>query len=172
MTAPSGVSFLEIYPDGDSECHHWIEYGDGNGNGPVQRQLNLTESDLRGRLPENKRKLKLRLAIKSFAGGNHDVDDFGSLVSKASRVKISNNTMAFRSSLLGGSILEGSMSQEIVLDSAIRSTSLMLLVKVYHGFALDGIEFFYEDATSQLFGKRGGKPGGSDFNLGGSMDIL
>jgi hypothetical protein len=42
----------------------------------------------------------------------------------------------------------------------------MIQVRVYHGFALDGIEFFYEDATSQLFGKRGGKPGGSEFNLG------
>jgi hypothetical protein len=38
-------------------------------------------------------------------------------------------------------------------------------VKIYHGFALDGIEFVYEDSTSQLFGKRGGKPGGSEFNL-------
>jgi len=32
------------------------------------------------------------------------------------------------------------------------------------GFALDGIEFIYEDATSQLFGKRGGSP--ADFSLG------
>ena len=33
------------------------------------------------------------------------------------------------------------------------------------GYALDGIEFCYEDATSQLFGKRGGKPGGDEFVL-------
>ncbi|EOD45045.1 putative zinc metalloproteinase protein [Neofusicoccum parvum UCRNP2] len=29
----------------------------------------------------------------------------------------------------------------------------------------DGIEFFYDDDTSQLFGKRGGQPGGSEFKL-------
>jgi hypothetical protein len=37
------------------------------------------------------------------------------------------------------------------------------------GFALDGIEFFYEDATSQVFGKRGGSPG--DFGLGKSYAL-
>ena len=45
-------------------------------------------------------------------------------------------------------------------------TKLLTCIKVYHGFALDGIEFLYEDSTSQLFGKRGGGPGGSEFRFG------
>jgi hypothetical protein len=37
---------------------------------------------------------------------------------------------------------------------------------VYSGNCLDGIEFCYEDGHSQLFGKRGGKPGGDEFFFG------
>lgn len=166
VTAPSGVAFLELYPEGDTECHHWIEYGDGNGNGPIQRQITLTEAELRTRLPEHKRKCKLRLSIKSITGGSQEVDDLGALVSKASRVKLSNGAIAFRSSRFGAGILENSKPEELVFDSALHQTSLMIQVRAYHGFALDGIEFFYEDGSSQLFGKRGGTPGGSEFNLG------
>lgn len=166
VTAASGVSFIEIFADGDSECHCWQEFGDGNGNGPIQRQVILTEQELRARLPEQKRKSKLKLSIKSITGGSSEVEDFGLLVSKTSRVKLPNNQCAYRSTKLGFSSLDGTAPEELVFDSAIHQTKLMILVKIYHGFALDGIEFFYEDATSQLFGKRGGKPGGSEFNLG------
>ena len=62
--------------------------------------------------------------------------------------------------------MDGSRPEEVIFDSAVRQTKLLTQVRVYHGFALDGIEFIYEDSTSQLFGKRGGEPGGSEFNLG------
>lgn len=172
VTAASGVSFMEILAEGDTECHYWQEFGDGNGNGPIQRQVMLTEQDLRARLPEQKRKSKIRLSIKSITGGSTEVEDFGLLASKMSRVKLPNNQCAFKSTKLGLSSLDGSTPEELVFDSAIHQTKLMILVKIYHGFALDGIEFFYEDATSQLFGKRGGKPGGSEFNLGMFTVIL
>jgi hypothetical protein len=166
ITAPSGVAYLEIFTEGDDLCHYWQEFGDGNGNGPVQKQLVLTEQDLRGRLPEDRRKSKLKLSIKSIAGGGHEVEDFALLASKASRVKLPNGQLAFRSSKLGLSQMAGSSPMEIIFDSAIQQTKLLTQVRVYHGFALDGIEFVYEDSTSQLFGKRGGTPGGSEFNLG------
>lgn len=165
ITAPSGVAYLEIFTEGDDLCHYWQEFGDGNGNGPVQKQLVLTEQDLRGRLPEDRRKSKLKLSIKSIAGGSHEVEDFALLASKASRVKLPNGQLAFRSSKLGLSQMAGSSPTEIIFDSAIQQTKLLTQVRVYHGFALDGIEFVYEDSTSQLFGKRGGTPGGSEFNL-------
>ena len=168
ITAPSGVAYLEIFTEGDDLCHYWQEFGDGNGNGPVQKQLVLTEQDLRGRLPEDRRKSKLKLSIKSIAGGGHEVEDFALLASKASRVKLPNGQLAFRSSKLGLSQMAGSSPMEIIFDSAIQQAKLLTQVRVYHGFALDGIEFVYEDSTSQLFGKRGGTPGGSEFNLGES----
>ena len=166
VTAASGLSFLEIHTEGDDVCHYWQEFGDGNGNGPIERQVVLTEQDLRARVPENKRKSKLKLSIKSIAGGSHEVEDFCLLASKASRVKLPNGQMAFKSSKLGLSQMNGTQPHEVVLDSVLQQTKLLTQVKVYSGFALDGIEFIYEDSTSQLFGKRGGQPGGSDFFLG------
>jgi hypothetical protein len=166
VTAAAGVAYVEIFTQGDEFCRTWQEFGDGNGNGPIQRQVVLTEQELRYRLPEDKRKSKLKLSIKSCAGGSHEVEDFGLLASKASRVKFSNGQLAFRSSKLGLSQMDGSRPEEVVFDSTLYQTKLMTQVRVYHGYALDGIEFVYEDSTSQLFGKRGGQPGGSEFNLG------
>jgi hypothetical protein len=108
----------------------------------------------------------MKLSIKSCAGGSHEVEDFSLLTSKVSRLKLPNGQLAFRSSKLGLSQMEGSRPEEMIFNSAIQQTKLLTQVRVYHGFALDGIELVYEDSTSQLFGKRGGKEGGSEFNLG------
>lgn len=166
VTAASGVAYLEIFTQGDDLCHTWQEFGDGNGNGPIQKQIILTEPELRNRLPEDRRKSKMKLSIKSCAGGSHEVEDFSLLTSKVSRLKLPNGQLAFRSSKLGLSQMEGSRPEEMIFNSAIQQTKLLTQVRVYHGFALDGIELVYEDSTSQLFGKRGGKEGGSEFNLG------
>jgi hypothetical protein len=143
VTAASGVAFLEIFTPGDDVCHYWQEFGDGNGNGPILRQVILTEQELRNRLPEDKRKSKLKLSIKSIAGGSHEVEDFGLLASKISRFKLPNGQLAFRSSKLGLSQMEGSRSEEIIFDSVLQQTKLLTQVRVYHGFALDGMEFIY-----------------------------
>lgn len=164
ITAPSGVAYLEIFTPSDDVCHYWQEFGDGNGNGPIQKQVILTEQDLRARLPENRRKSKLKVSIKSVAGGSHEIEDFALLASKASRVKMPNGQLAFRSSKLGLSQMERSSPMEVIFGSVVEQAKLLTQVKAYHGFALDGIEFVYEDSTSQLFGKRGGSA--SEFNLG------
>ena len=166
VTAVSGIALIEIYTEGDDCCRYWMEYGDGNGLGPIQRQIILTELALRDRIPEEKRKSKLKLKIKSIAGGSHEIQDFNILTSKGSQVKLSNGQLAFRSSKLGFSEMEGSTPEEVIFGSAVKQTCLMLSIKIYHGFALDGLEFFYEDHTHELFGKRGGQPGGSEFVLG------
>lgn len=87
-----------------------------------------------------------------------DVADIGQTVKKTSTIKLANGQVAFRGDKHGLSQLEGSEPQEIIFASALRSKSIMISVTVYHGFAVDGLEFFYEDSTSQLFGKRGGTP--------------
>ena len=61
--------------------------------------------------------------------------------------------------------MESSEPQQLFIDSSFNQKKLMLAMKVYHGFAVDGIEFIYEDSTTQLFGKRGGSPGGSEFTF-------
>lgn len=165
IAAPSGVSFVEIYGEGDDVCRTWLEFG---ANTPTtgQRQINLIEEDLRARLSQPKKKGKLRVYIKSHGGGFLDIPDFKQFVSKDSFLKLDNGRSAFRSQVLGHSSLEGSQPQETVFSSALRSDRVMARVIVYHGAAIDGLEFFYDDNTSQLFGKKGGKQGGDKFELG------
>lgn len=166
ITATSGLSFAEIYADSDEMCQHWMEFGDGRPDKPNPKQVCLTESAIRSRLPEEKKKARLKLQIKSVGGGNQEIEDFCLLSSKASTLKLSNGHVAFPSYKIGFSQLEGSEKHEVILESSLHPTRVLTQVKVYHdGFGLDGIEFVYENSTSQLFGKRGGTLGGSTFNL-------
>jgi hypothetical protein len=163
VTAAAGIAFIELFTDGDDVCHAYLEFGDGNGRGPIQRQVLLTEADLRARLSEDRRRRKkLKLEIYSLGLDKHVVEDFELLASKVSMLRLPNGQMAFRGSKLGYSQMDGSRPCEVLLHNS----KLLLAIKVYHGAALDGLEFIYEDAETQLFGKRGGKPGGSEFAFG------
>ncbi|SLM37121.1 Uncharacterised protein family, zinc metallopeptidase-like [Lasallia pustulata] len=165
VTAATGVAFIEIFTEGDDFCRTSIEYTNGDSGGPngPPRQIMFTESDVRGRLPDDKKNKKLKLELHSVGQGKHVVEDLSQLMSKTSVVKMPNSQLGFRGSKVGTSKQEGSRPEEIVLQSASMQTKLLTSIKVYHGFALDGLEFKYEDSTSQLFGKRGGNPGGSEF---------
>lgn len=168
FTASSGIAFVELYGEGDDVCHNFIEYtnSESSSNG-LPKQITITESELRQRLfgSEKEKKKKIRLSVFSGALGSYTVEDISTLKSKLSLVKLPGGQSGYKSGKLGFSRLEGSQPQELLLESAFIQTKLMTAIKVYHGYALDGIEFFYEDATSQLFGKRGGKPGGDEFVL-------
>lgn len=164
VTAATGISFIELYPEGDDVCHHWLEYGFENNS--IQRNVCLKEQELREHLPTNKRRKKLRVCIKSHGGGNLDIDDFGDLCSKNSSLKLPSGKTAFRSKKLGFSQMENTQQQEFVFTSSIHQNRVLSRIVFYHGFALDGLEFFYDDNESQLFGKRGGKPGGDTFEMG------
>ena len=99
--------------------------------------------------------------------GKHVVDDISQLTSKKALVKMPRGQMGFRGSRHGMSQMEGSQPEELVLQSALDQTKVLMSIKVYHGFAVDGLEFLYEDSSRQLFGKRGGDhPGGNEFVFG------
>ena len=164
VTAATGVSFIELYGEGDDLCRSWLEIGPENGS--VQRNVTLKEQDLRERLPADKRRGKLKVCVKSHGGGNLDIDDFTSLSSKNSSLKLESGKTGFRSSKLGFSKMENSQPQELIFTSSLHQNRVLSRVVFYHGFAVDGIEFFYDDGESQLFGKRGGKPGGDSFEMG------
>lgn len=172
FTAPSGIAFLELYAEGDDVCRNFTEYlnCEASSNG-LPKQITVTENELRQRLfgTEKEKKKKMRLRVFSGGLGSYAVDDVSSLKSKLSLVKLPKSKSGFKSGMLGFSQMEGSEPEQLLLDCAFISTKLLTSVKVYHGLALDGLEFFYEDATSQLFGKRGGKPGGDEFVLGESL---
>jgi hypothetical protein len=169
VNAPTGVAFLEIFPEGDDTCHTWIEYPPETG--VVQRHITLTDKELRERLPEEKRQGTMKISIKSYGGGDLDIADFGTLCSKSSSLKLSFGIgplakTAYRGNKLGYSQMEGSQPNEFVFTSVKEKNRVLSRVVFYHGFAVDGLEFFYDDDSSQLFGKRGGKPGGDSFEMG------
>jgi hypothetical protein len=161
--ATTGVLFVEIYAEGDDVCHAWIEYA--TDGGPPQRQVTLNEHDLRARLPEVKKKGRVKVSIKSHGGGSMTIDDFRSFASKESTVKLANGKLAFRGMKIGHSKLNGT-PQEVIFTSAVKQDRVLSRVVVYHGSAVDGLEFFYDDGSSQMFGKAGGKKGGDSFELG------
>ncbi|RMZ78772.1 hypothetical protein DV738_g3633, partial [Chaetothyriales sp. CBS 135597] len=191
--ASSGISFIEIYPEGEDLCRSWIDLVvvDPRSNN-LPRQITLSESDIRAKLPEDKRKRKIRLQVFCGASRHEELPDIDDLLSKKNVVSLPplrqaprrdeglgmntlNNVVGlgksrdarqgFRSKRLGLSSMEGSMPQELILESVVLQTKLLTSVRVYHGFALDGLEFRYEDGHTQLFGKRGGKAGGDEFVL-------
>ncbi|MCJ1412404.1 hypothetical protein MMC19_006498 [Ptychographa xylographoides] len=167
VTAVTGVAFIELYLEGDEPCHTWIEYVNTEiGLGGSPKQVLLTESDLRSRLPDDRKNKKLRLEIHSIGQGKHVVDDISQLTSKKAIIKLPTGQAAFRGSRIGEGRMEGTQPAEVILETvlaAAKQTNILTCVRVYHGFAIDGLEFFYEGAPSQLFGKKGGQAGGSDF---------
>lgn len=161
-TSKSGIAWVELYLEGDDVCRYWNEWPETDNQYP--RQVVLDEAMLRGLLPKERQKSRLKIEVFSAGGGKHVVEDFGRLANqKIARVKIPDGRWGYRGSKLGYSQMEGSQPCEIILQSAHISTKLLLCIKVWHGLAVDGLEFVYEDSTSQLFGKRGGSP--TDFAL-------
>lgn len=168
VTAATGIAFIEIFTEGDDICHAWIECSNGDGgiSGGLSRQVMLTESDIKARLPDDKKNKRIKIILHSGGQAEQTVEDFNQFTSKNAMVKLPNGQHGFRGSKLGASQQEGSHPQEVLLQSAIVQTKLLTSIKVFHGLAVDGVEFFYEDSTSQLFGKRGGQSGGSEFMFG------
>lgn len=164
LTSPNGIAWIEIKQEGDDLCHSWIEYFDPSvGISSAPRQVTVTEAELRQRLKENNKNKKLEITIFSCGPGQLEIKDFGQLVGKTSRTKLPDGRIGFRGAKLGVSNMDGSKPDEVIWQSAHIQTKLMVCVRAWSGFALDGLEFMYEDGTSQMFGKRGGSP--TDFQL-------
>ncbi|CAG7989230.1 unnamed protein product [Penicillium olsonii] len=171
FTATSGIAFMELYAEGDTFCHKYIEYlNTENSPNGLPRQVTVTETELRQRLygteKEKKKNLKnIKVVVVSGSLGSYTVENISDLRSKNALVKLPKSQSGYKSGRLGHGTMEGTQQEQLLLECASIKTKLLTSIKVYHGCALDGIEFCYEDATTQLFGKRGGKPGGDEFIL-------
>ncbi|KAJ0298140.1 hypothetical protein COL516b_010063 [Colletotrichum fioriniae] len=166
VMAATGIAFIELFAEDDDLCRKWIEYPLENSS--VQRQLTLNDRELREKLPENKRKGRLRVSVKSHGGGSLDIDDFKKLCSKESSFKLTPGPLgktAYRGKPLGNSAMDGTEPQEIIFESGGKQNRVLSRIIFYHGYAVDGMEFVYDDDTTQLFGKRGGKEGGDAFDF-------
>lgn len=187
VLANSGIAFIEVRIDGDDLCHQWSEYlSPDPRNSALPRQVTITEADIRAKLPEDKKKSKVSLQIWSGSSQMVEIKDLGDVLSQKNIIVLppiklgpkrddgvmmsmvgksfGDRRQGFKSKKLGSSQMEGSKPQEIILQSCIYQSKLLLSVKVWAGKALDGLEFCYEDGSSQLFGKAGGSP--SEFLLG------
>ena len=166
VTAPTGVAFVQILANGEETCRGWLEYSNGDvSSGGPSRQIVLTEGDLKAKLPEGGKAKKMKVEVFSAGLGTYLIEDFTQLVkSKAHTIKLPNGQSGYKGCKLGQSGQENSQPSEVILENAHIQTKLLTSIKVYHGFALDGLEFCYEDSTSQLFGRRGGSCG--EFLLG------
>jgi hypothetical protein len=159
--ASSGITLVLIYAGGI--YRNFLEY-----TSKPDREVLLQEDQLRSKLPELPRSTPIKLRIFSAGQGEAIVDDF-SLTKASLKVQLSCG-VAFKSTsprLLNMPEMEGSRPQEVVLHSLTKGRTLTG-IRVYHSSALAGLEFLYEDKSSQLFGHRGsgGEAGeSSDFAL-------
>jgi len=166
ITAISGVAWIELYPEGDTECHHFIEYfEESSGPAGSPKQVTLSDKELAETLPQSKRKKRLSIKVFSCAGGEHEIADFSKLTGKEGIVKLPDGRRGFRSAKVGFSNMEGSQPAEHVLGVGGMQSKQLLSVRIYHGQALLGLEFFYEEGHSELFGTRAGNRRKTDFHL-------
>lgn len=169
LVAPSGIAYMEIFVEGDDMIRGWMEFGDGVSRGQIQRQYFVTEADVRARLPESLRKRNVRVQAKSF--GNGSAESSVICADKSRIVKLPNQgitlasskRLAFLGHKHGLSQTEGSEKQQIIFESVLAQKSVMTAVIAYWGFALNGLEFCYEDSSTQVFGVKSGNS--ARFNL-------
>jgi hypothetical protein len=158
LTATTGIAFIEMYGEGDQVCHHFLEYlnTESTSNG-LPKQVTVTESELRQRVYGTDKEKKKQVKISIFSGtlGSFTVDSISSLKSKNSQVKLPKG-VGYRGCKLGISQLAESQPEQLLLDCAFQYKKLLTSIRIYHNDKLHGIEFLYEDATSQLFGNRDG----------------
>ncbi|KAL5606430.1 hypothetical protein BROUX41_002846 [Berkeleyomyces rouxiae] len=159
--ATSGIAFVEIRVEGEEICRAWIEYPlDPNS---VQRQISIYENDVRLRLPESHRQKKLCISVHSVGGGSMEITNFEQMCSKSAYFKLDTGKMASRSQYLGR--FDQEKSQDEVFISSTKPDRVMSKMIVYSGLAVDGLEFVYDDASSQLFGQKGGSPHMFEFDI-------
>ena len=151
VTAKSGISFVEIKAEGQAFCDTWLEFPESSEGYP--KQVVLTETDLRSRLPGDlKKRQKLSLEIFSHACGKYVVDDVNQAMTK---IKLPRGINGFKGPSFGHANQPGTQRQEVFLPHQFDYKKLLCAVRVHHGFALDGLDFVYEDGEVVSFGKRG-----------------
>ncbi|KLU84528.1 metallopeptidase [Magnaporthiopsis poae ATCC 64411] len=163
ITSQAGLSHVELYPNGEEDWCETVTYDRD------VRSTMLREKELRYRLPPGKRNAPFRLVARSYGGGVFETADFGRLASVDSSFKVDGRTI-WRSTKLGLSNLEDSAEDQVVFKTARKQTDenkgrILRRFVVYHGQYLNGIEFVYDDDSRQLFGNKGGKPGGDAFDM-------
>ena len=142
--AQSGIVLVEICTNGLYRAHREFTR--------PEREVSLPEDDLRGSLPDGHKTRPMKLRIYSAGQGKTVVEDF--LTAKSSKVQLPNGYgVAFKSSSLGRPKAGGSEPQQLILHT-VTPGRMLTSIRVFHNSALGGLEFMYEDSSTQLFGRR------------------
>lgn len=162
--ASSGISFVEIYGEGDEVCRSWMEFPMDSTT--THRQIALSEQDIVTRLPETMRKGPIRLSIKSHGGNSLEIDNVKQFISKTQAVKMKGSKQGFRSSQIGTAQPPNIDPEDLLFASAL-TERVMIRMNVYHDAdVIYGLEFVYDGDKTQLFGGRAGKIGGDTYEFG------
>ncbi|ANB12511.1 putative metalloendopeptidase [Sugiyamaella lignohabitans] len=147
----SGIYLVEIHVDG--QCRGHLEFPDR-----PQTEVYLLESELRSHIPEKYRSSdkKIKLEILSVGEQQVTIEEFG----QTSRTVV---IPGLQSPGLLSNKLGGGSGDETVTLFPPGGQAQIRAIRVFAGRALDGIELFFFDGSSTLFGKQGGKP--NDFPL-------
>lgn len=167
LTAKTGISHIEILGENDDFCRSWMRFGVERG---LPKQISLSEQEIKDRLPEAQRKGLIRMRVLSGAGGTLYLDDVRKLYSKESSFKFSPGPLGksvFRGKQLGRPESESvGQTEEFLFTSAIKRDRVLLRVIVYHNpSTVFGIEFIYDDNSSQLLGGKGDSQSADVFEL-------
>ena len=152
VMARSGLNFVEIRVAGESFCDYFFEYAE-TANGFL-RQVVLTREKLKSKLPAHLRSRALGIKACSHGGGDYSVDDVARALTK---IKMPKGRIGFVGPSYGQSAMEGSRPLELLFDHVVKKERFLRTVRVHYGNAVDGLEFLYDDGTSQLFGAKGGR---------------
>ncbi|EGE84590.1 zinc metalloproteinase [Blastomyces dermatitidis ER-3] len=165
ITSSAGIAFIEIYVDNDEICRSYLEYVDGDsGNNGIPKQIALTEAEIRRQTPgSTNKKRKIKLVIYSGILSTYTIDDISKLKSKHSTAKLPTGQVGYRGNKLGQALSLDSIPEQLFLECAFIQTKLLVSVKVYHNGFIYGLEFCYEDSTSQVFGHKNSNSTRSEF---------
>ncbi|CEJ93397.1 hypothetical protein VHEMI08988 [[Torrubiella] hemipterigena] len=152
VTAATGISYIEIYAESDQHCRAWIEFPPRGSQ--VKREVTLTEEDLRSRLGAPKSKAPIRISVKSHAGASLDIVDIKQFTSKQNTIKLDNGKRATRSLPVGKPAL-GAKHETLALKNASRPDMALTRIVVFSGATIMGMEFTFDDNTTQIFGTKG-----------------
>ena len=165
VTARAGVAFVELLVAGEPFVRHWLEFAEQPGHG-FPRQLGLTKAKLQQRLPAALRDRRLGVKVFSHGGGDYVVDDVDAALTK---VPIGKGLLKGRKGFLGpkygASAMADSRPQELIFLHTTQAERVLRSITVYHGQALEGLLFTYDDGSTQALGRRGVGSAGSEVVL-------
>ncbi|KDB20336.1 hypothetical protein H109_07702, partial [Trichophyton interdigitale MR816] len=170
-TSSAGIAFIEIFTSANTDAPAaFIEYVDSSaGNSGIPKEASFTEAEIRAQLPDSARKSKLvRLRIYSGCLSVLAVSDLSVLTASKGKdwcVKIPTVTGSEQANYLpyqpvDHSLQQGSpQKQDVFFETNKPVTTIRVYSTEKPGSdprtTIAGIEFRYEDNSSQLFGSRG-----------------